>query len=487
VLGMRQELRLQQRLAPQLIQSLHLLQLPALDLEQVVRQELETNPLLEEETTMEQTQEEKEPDRDSDSDGDSDGESGGESDSTDADMEAGESDTNDNLDAEEWNSYLNDSFEYAGIRPERDESAEQYERVPIYHETLGDDLEDQLRLIVDGPVEIEIGQYIIGNLDDDGFLGASIEEMAESLGQPRERVEAVLAKVQTLDPPGIGARDLREALLIQLHEKGLVDDPAYLMVAKCFDELMHRRTKEIVRRLKLTKEQISDALELIAKLSPKPASPAYGETERTIIPDLMIEKVDDVYVVALNDRSIPQLRVSPNYRSLLSESGSGEAKKYVVDRLNSAKWLIKSIEQRRTTMLKVTNSIVNHQLEFFERGIAHLKPMVLQEVADEIGMHVSTVSRVSNGKYVQTPQGIYELKFFFDGRLGGEAGEDMASKAVKDKIRRMIDDEDKKKSLSDQAIADRLTNEGGIQIARRTVAKYRDQLRISPARLRKEL
>jgi len=189
----------------------------------------------------------------------------------------------------------------------------------------------------------------------------------------------------------------------------------------------------------------------------------------------------------LNDRSIPHLRINRGYRELLNNSGSDEAKKYVVDRLNSAKWLIKSIEQRRTTMLKVMNAIVKHQRGFFDDGITHLKPMVLQEIADEIGMHVSTVSRVSNGKYVQSPHGVFELKFFFDGKLGVADGEDMASKAVKDKIRRMIEDEDKRNPLSDQAIADRLTAEDGIDIARRTVAKYRDHLRISSARLRKEV
>ena len=478
MLGMRQEFRLQQRLAPQLIQSLHLLQLPALDLEQVVQQELETNPLLEEvsQTEMEQERRQDEPAEDSRQ---NDGESNGDS--------ASDAEVINDLDAEDWSSYLNDSYDTRGIRQERDDSAEVYERVPVYHETLGEDLQDQLRLVVDSSKEMEIGEYIIGNLDDDGYLAATVEEMAAALGAPEERVERVLAKVQTLEPPGIGARDLRESLLIQLREKGLEDTPAYRILDECFEEFMNRRTKEIVRKLKIRTEDISEAGELIAKLSPKPAGLTHGTSERTIIPDLIVESVDDDYVVMLNDRSIPSLRVNPSYRSLLSQSGSDDAKKYVVDRLNSAKWLIKSIEQRRSTMLKVMNSIVNHQRAFFDNGIADLKPMVLQEVADEIEMHVSTVSRVSNGKYVQTPHGIFELKFFFDGKLGVSSGEDMAAKAVKDKIRHIIDDENKKKPLSDQAIANKLTKESGIEIARRTVAKYRDQMRIAPARLRKEV
>lgn len=465
---MRQELRLQQRLAPQLIQSLHLLQLPALDLEQVVREELETNPLLEEVTEMDQEQRLEEP--------------SAEKTETETDLPA------DEFTAEDWSSYFNDSYEGSGnYRQQRDDSAEYFERVPVYHETLADDLNDQLRLIAESSTEQQIGEYIIGNIDEDGFLTASVEEMAAALDIPGEAVEKALEKVQMLDPPGIGARDLRESLMIQLRDKGLEDHPAYRILDCCFEELMHKRTKDITRKLKLDREDISEALEIVAKLSPKPAGLTHGDAERTIIPDLIVERVDDDYVVMLNDRTIPSLRVNPSYRNLLDKSGSDDAKKYVVDRLNSAKWLIKSIEQRRSTMLKVMHSIVNHQRDFFDKGIAHLRPMVLQEVADEIGMHVSTVSRVSNGKYVQTPHGIFELKFFFDGKLGVSDGEDMSAKAVKDRIRRMIDDENKAKPLSDQAIANRLTEEDGIEIARRTVAKYRDQMRISPARLRKEV
>jgi len=466
VLGLRQELRMQQRLAPQLIQSLHLLQLPALDLEQLVRQELEQNPLLEEVPQMELEQREERS----------------------AEEQGPEKELSDNFDAEDWSVYLNAAHDMnSGTREERDYSAEVYEPVAVYEESFADDLMDQLRLLVSDETDREIGEYIIGSLDESGYLVATIEEMAEALGQPADRVEKVLAVVQMLDPPGVGARDLREALLLQLHDKGYEDHAAYRIVEGCFEELMHKRTKEIMRKLHLDKDDVAESLDIIAMLNPKPASPMHGEGGRAVIPDLIIEQVDGEYVVMLNDRSIPHLRINRGYRELLNNSGSDEAKKYVVDRLNSAKWLIKSIEQRRTTMLKVMNAIVKHQRGFFDDGITHLKPMVLQEIADEIGMHVSTVSRVSNGKYVQSPHGVFELKFFFDGKLGVADGEDMASKAVKDKIRRMIEDEDKRNPLSDQAIADRLTAEDGIDIARRTVAKYRDHLRISSARLRKEV
>jgi len=496
VLGMRQELKLQQRLAPQLIQSLHLLQLPALDLEQLVRQELEVNPLLEEVPRTEEEQEYTDEytetnDLDGDPDSDADSDRLDDTDFEVADPEVRELPAEPGeFSAEDWSNYLDDSQDFANsFREERDYGAEVYEPMPVYEETLADDLMEQLRLVAKNETEIEIGEYIIGNLNEDGFLEVSIDEIAEALGQSAERIGEVLALLQTFDPPGVAARDLRESLLIQLREKDLEEHPAYDIVSCCYEELMHKRTKEIQRQLKLTREDISEALEIIAQLNPKPASAGHGSVERTIIPDLIVERVDDDYVVMLNDRSIPALRISPNYRELLAQTGSGadEAKKYVVDRLNSAKWLIKSIEQRRQTMLKVMNAIVKHQRAFFDNGIEYLKPMVLQEIADEIKMHVSTVSRVSNGKYVQTPHGVFELKFFFDGRLGVADGEDMSSKAVKDMIRRMIEDEPKRRPLSDQFIADRLKNDHGIEIARRTVAKYRDQMRIPSARLRKEV
>ncbi len=468
MLGMRQELRLQQRLAPQLIQSLHLLQLPALDLEQVVREELETNPLLEEVPAGELEHGKEEPA----------GETGKEADAT-SDID---------LDATEWSDYLSDSYELSQtFREEPDHSAETYEPVSVYQETLADDLREQLRFVLSDETELKIGEYIIGNLDSNGFLATTVEEIAATLGVPAAQVQKVLKAVQTLDPPGVGARDLRECLLIQLRERGYEEDPAYEIVDKCFDELMHKRTKEIMRITRLSKEDVAEALEVISTLNPKPASVAYGSSERPVTPDLIVERVDGEYVVSLNDRSIPALRISQNYRELLAGGGTEETKKYIVDKLNSAKWLIKSIEQRRTTMLKVMNAIVKHQRAFFDYGLDHLKPMVLQEIADEIKMHVSTVSRVSNGKYVQTPHGVFELKFFFDGKLGVSDGEDMASKVVKEKVKQMIDAEDKQNPLSDQAIADRLTRESGIEIARRTVAKYRDQLRIPSARMRKEV
>lgn len=491
MLGMRQELKLQQRLAPQLIQSLHLLQLPALDLEQLVRQELEVNPLLEEVPRTEEEQESPEDtaeatDLDSDTDDNADDDH---SDDTDSEVRELPSSPGD-FSAEEWSNYLDDSQDFANsFREERDYGAEVYEPMSVYEKTLADDLMEQLRLVAKNQTDIEIGEYIIGNLNEDGFLEASVDEMAEALGQSTERISDVLALLQTFDPPGVAARDLRESILIQLRDKGFEEHPAYDIVSCCYEELMHKRTKEIQRQLKFSREDISEALEIIAQLNPKPASADHGSVERTITPDLIVERVDDDYIVILNDRSIPALRISPNYRELLSQKGSGadEAKKYVVDRLNSAKWLIKSIEQRRQTMLKVMNAIVKHQRAFFDQGIEFLKPMVLQEIADEIKMHVSTVSRVSNGKYVQTPHGVFELKFFFDGRLGVTDGEDISSKAVKDMIRRMIEDEPKRRPLSDQSIADRLKNDHSIEIARRTVAKYRDQMRIPSARLRKEV
>ncbi|MDA0747440.1 MAG: RNA polymerase factor sigma-54, partial [bacterium] len=255
------------------------------------------------------------------------------------------------------------------------------------------------------------------------------------------------------------------------------------------DDLVNRRYSKICRALSVERAQIADAEEMVAGLNPKPM--VYREEKinhNLVIPDLEVQKVGDDYEVSLTDRNIPSLRVSPAYRVLLSQSEKAgrEAKKFVVDRLNSARWFISAINQRRTTMLKVMRCILENQMDFFERGPGHLKPMVLQEVADRVGMHVSTISRVSNGKYVQTPHGVLELKYFFDGGLSRDGEEDISAKSVKEKIAKLIDEENSMSPLSDQRIADVLKEEG-IDIARRTVAKYRDQLRINPARYRKSI
>ena len=498
MIRLTQTTSLQQKMAPQLIQSLRLLQMPTLELEQVIQQELEINPLLE--VSEEQSEEEEEEDWEVDDDVEASAEVEGpeeepeptESEADDEKLEEVEFDDSDmddgQYDEDYWNDFLNDSG-YSAPAEEHDPNVEDWDNDGATPASLAQSLREQL-LLTDldesGRVTCE---YLIGNIDEDGFLKISLEDVATVLGVELEQVQRVLEVLHTFEPSGVGARDLRECLMIQIRELGHEDSLAMGIVREHLDDLVNRRYSKISRSLGVERDAIGTALDMISELNPKPM--VYREeriNHNLVVPDLEVQKVGEEWVVSLTDRNVPSLRVSPLYRTLLSQSerAGREAKKFVVDRLNSAKWFISAIYQRRTTMLKVMRCIVENQVEFFEHGPGHLRPMVLQEVADRVSMHVSTISRVSNGKYVQCPHGVYELKYFFDGGLSTEGGDDISAKTVKEKIAKLISDEDTKNPLSDQRIADILKKEG-IDIARRTVAKYRDQLEINPARYRKAI
>lgn len=513
MIRLTQQASLQQRMAPQLIHSLRLLQMPTIELEQAIQQELEINPLLEEVQEVELTQEEEEEKREEEP---ADDESAVNAEALAETPEAPEpaepvetpevveeaevptlpadepvdasvaaTDVDGSLDADDWKDYLNEAA--ATHREEFDPNEEAWEITEADRPSMTDLLREQLLLTDLSEAEREVAEYIIGNLDDDGFLTISAQEIADVLGIPVEEVERILKVVQSFEPSGIAARDLRECLMIQLCDRGMEDSLAMSLVRDHLDDLMNRRYSRVCRLLNVTKEQVSEASKAIESLNPKPGfSPEPRLNVNLVYPDLLVEKVEDNYVVLLNDRNVPTLRVSPLYKVLLnqSEKEGGEAKQFVLSKLNSARWLINAIDQRRGTMLKVMRCIVESQREFFDKGTGHLRPMVLQEVADKVKMHVSTISRVINGKYVQTPHGVYELKYFFDGKLSTEEGGDIGTKSVKEKIAKMVAEEDPKDPLSDQKIAEILKAEG-IDIARRTVAKYRDQLKISPARYRK--
>jgi len=518
MIRLTQQASLQQKMAPQLIHSLRLLQMPTIELEQAIQQELEINPLLEEVLEPELTQEEEEEkpqEEPADDEGSLDTETPVEASETPevaeepveapevveeaevptlpadepVDASVAAKDVDGSLDADDWKEYLNEATsapEYTSHRQEFDPNEEPWEVTEADRPSMADLLREQLLLTDLSEAEREVAEYIIGNLDDDGFLTISAQEIADVLGISVSEVERVLKAVQSFEPSGIAARDLRECLMIQLRDRGMEDSLATALVRDHLDDLMNRRYSRICRLLNVTKEQVSEASKVIESLNPKPGfSPEPRLNVNLVYPDLLVEKVDDTYVVLLNDRNVPTLRVSPLYKVLLnqSEKEGGEAKKFVLSKLNSARWLINAIDQRRGTMLKVMRCIVENQQEFFDEGPGHLRPMVLQEVADKVRMHVSTISRVINGKYVQTTHGVYELKYFFDGKLSTEEG-DIATKSVKEKIAKMVSEEDPKDPLSDQKIAEILRGEG-IDIARRTVAKYRDQLKISPARYRK--
>lgn len=485
---------LQQKLAPQLIQSLHLLQLPTLELAELIRQELEINPLLEidEDVTLDLEQEEPEAELDDETENEDQDEAALE------ELEFEESDLNtldtDIFDEQDWDHYLNESG-YASPREEFESNTEDWHNDSATEKTLRDSLLEQVAITDLAPGDRIIAEYLICNIDEDGFLGCSIGEVADELGVTLDDAERVLDIIQTLDPVGVGARNLQECLLIQLKEKNITNGLVANIVRNHLDDWINRRFSQISLALDTSIDDMRVVEEVLASLNPKPnieSEPALNLNH--VIPDLEVEKIGDEYVVSLTDHTLPELRVSPIYRTLLRQpdkSGRNdpklrETKKFVVEKLNSARWFINAIHQRRATMLKVMRCIVENQVQFFERGPGFLKPMVLQEVADKVQMHISTISRVSNGKYVQTPHGVYELKYFFDGGLSRPDGVDISAKSVKEQIATLIRDEDVQNPLNDQHISDILKKEG-INIARRTVAKYRNQLNISSARLRKSL
>ena len=487
MLRFAQNLSLQQKMAPQLIQSLQLLQMSTLELELEIKQQLEINPLLEESLEQLEDQEDEQPAKEE--------EGIKEEDELPQDVEEVD------LDA-----ILDDHFDTGSYNSERTEYDPNWEvdREPQENRItaippLAEQLYDQLALSDLEPEDREVAEYIIGNLDERGYLGCMPAEIALDLELEVEEIEKVLRVVQSFDPPGVGARDLRECLMIQLAQR---EDPlnelALEVVRDHMEDLTRRRLTRITRALGISNEVLKEILAVIELLQPNPGSPSTSDynglltldTEVSYItPDLIVEQAGDEWVVSLADGSMPSLKINATYSSMLKNApsnGKEDVKGYVSKKLNDARWLINAIHQRRTTMLKVANYLVQAQMPFFEHGSAHLKPMVLQDVADAVEMHVSTISRVSNGKYMQTPHGVFELKYFFDSKVGTEEGEDVSARSVKDKISRMVADENKAKPLSDQVIADRL-GEDGLKIARRTVAKYRDQLQIPSQRYRKAL
>jgi len=392
----------------------------------------------------------------------------------------------------DWGEYLEtygNEFQgssYADNDPGDDDRRPSLENVLTKSQDLLGHLEWQLRLSSFSPEEERLAALIIGNVDNDGYLGAGVEELAELAGVEPAAVEAVLAKVQEFDPPGVCARDLRECLLIQLHQLGADDSLAARIVRDHLDSLESRRCEKLARDLGVSVELVVEASKVVSSLEPKPGR-NFGEGEtRYVTPDVYITKVSGEYVINLNDDGLPYLRVSHYYKRMLGADPSGEAKGYIQEKMRAASWLIKSIQQRQRTIYLVTQSIVKFQRDFFERGISGLKPLVLKDVANDISMHESTVSRATSNKYVHTPQGIFELKFFFTSSLRAGAGEDVSSESVKQRIRELIQAEDARHPYSDQYIAALLAKEN-VDIARRTVAKYREMMGILPSSKRKQM
>lgn len=461
-------------MTPRLQQALKLLQVPTLELQQILKQEMIQNPLLEEVDDVTESEDLAEEDSPEEK----------------ANEEAADPSEEDPID---WSEYMQDGALDRVYVPPQETSVEFLEKVPITRTTLAESLLEQLHFLDLAPADLTLAEFLVGSLDDRGWLATPLEEVAQATGEPLERCEKVLLVVQALEPVGVGARDLRECLLLQLEARGERDTLPWKLIHDQFENLVNRRFPEIARQLKVSAEEVQSAADSIALLNPKPGLQVSSEDPKYVVPDLVVERVNEEYLVMLNDRHVPRLRISSAYEGVMRDkkkadctAGEVKTREYIQGKLNSARWLIQTIEQRRRTMIKVMNCIIREQHEFFDKGIAFLRPLTLQQVARQIDMHESTVSRVCSGKYVQTPRGVFELKFFFSSGLETEDGEDVSARTARDIIKTFIDEEDKKEPLSDQRIAE-LLHEKGLRIARRTVAKYREQLSILPARFRRRV
>jgi RNA polymerase sigma-54 factor len=469
--GLNQSTQLRQELKinPRLYQAMDLLYMPLLDLQQHLKQELLNNPFLD---LVEAEDEEEEQEGEAEEPAQAEAE----------DERAGEID---------WEEILLDGFDTAGGRREEHEEKEYFEPVTVATRDLSDHLRDQVSLLELTPRQTLLADEFIGNINDDGYLACGVDDIvralnevvtkaAEEAGRDTDDLplytpdegQKMLGTIQSLDPPGVGAQDLRECLLLQLKEAGLEQSVPYRLVRDCFEELINHRWSEISKRFG----------------DPKPGLQFGSRDDNYIIPDLIVEKIDDRYHVFLNDANLPRLKLSRAYQEIARDKKKfdGENKEFISNKLNSANWMIQAIEQRRQTMLKVMNYIVERQREFFEKGIQYLKPLTLREVAEVINMHESTVSRVTNEKFVQTPRGVLPLKFFFSSGLATSDGEDVSARGIKAQLQKLVQEEDPKHPLTDQAIVN-ILRESGVQIARRTVAKYRDQLGVLSARMRKRV
>ncbi|MFH1374536.1 MAG: RNA polymerase factor sigma-54 [bacterium] len=455
------QLRLQQTLAPQLIQSLKMLQMPVLKLEQTIRQELSTNPLLEEIEELEPEQE------------------------LDAEAEETEENPDEGVD---WDEYLSDDEEGYKVREPREVREDTLEGSASSSRSLLTYLLEQLSFLKLSNEEYLIGEYIIGNISPDGYLTIGVPEMAHELSLDAAKIELVLAMVQRFDPTGVGSRDLRESLLIQLREKGLEDTLPYRIVEEHINKLDRKSILQISKLMHTPLEKTEEAMAEIKELSPTPAYGRFAEAAMPIVPDLTVERFGDEYVVFHNDRHVPRLRINSGYKALMkrgSES-SKDTRQYIKQKLEQARWLLNAINQRRSTMIRVMEAIIEKQHDFFDKGPSFLKPLIMEEIAQKVDMNVATISRVSNSKYVQTPFGVYEIKYFFNAGITKADGEDMSKRSVKQRIEEIIKAEQPSQPLSDQEIY-RLLNEEGIRLARRTVTKYREELKLPAARLRKRV
>jgi RNA polymerase sigma-54 factor len=453
-----QKLTQELRLTPQQILQSAILQLNVIALEARVSQELEQNPVLEESEEDIDTQ--------------------------DLELDANSERENEEVDEIDWEEILPQNDDYKP-REEFDPNVERKILPQASPRGLVDYMLEQVRLLNFDNKEEEIAKEIIWNIDDRGYLTIPIENIAQMLGVNQKEVEKILKQIQSLDPPGIAARDLRECLLLQLNQMENADD-AITIVRDHFDDFANKRFQKIMKDLGCNEKQLQSAQEVILKLNPKPGLSLTAEGNNYIVPDLIVERVGDDFIVEVNDAFIPDLRINEQYIDMVNKDDSvtPKVKLYLKRKIDSAKWFIQAIQQRRVTMIRVMKAIIKRQPQFFIEGKKRLKPMILKDIAEDVNMDISTVSRVTNGKYVQLSDGIYELKSFFSEGMRDSTGEEVSTNVIKEKLKQIIDSEDKHKPYSDEQLSN-LLKEEGYPIARRTVTKYREQLKIPVARLRR--
>ncbi len=471
-IGLKQSLNLSQQLVmtPQLQQAIKLLQLSRMELENLINTELVENPILEESADSEGTTQSV------------------------SEVEAPEQvKPEENPQASEdfnWENYLENARSTPNLPVHRggEDDLPSYENTLTAPDSLYEHVHWQLKMSDLTDMQKAMGEVILGNINEDGYLQASLEEMAQKDNFDIHELEAVLYQIQNYDPIGVASRDLKECLLIQIYDLRYNDESLERMVENHLPDLEKKNYQNIAKTLGISMEDVVERVKIIEELEPKPGRAFGGTPAHYIIPDIYVVKRGEEYVVMLNEDGLPKLKISGFYKNLLEEGTQkqAETKEYIQGKLRSAVWLIRSIHQRQRTIYRVTESIVKQQKEFFDKGISLLKPMVLRDVANDIGMHESTISRVTTNKYVHTPRGIFELKFFFNSGISRLHGSDVASETVKEKVKAIVAAEDPAHPFSDQKIVELLLKEN-IDIARRTVAKYREMLGILPSSKRKKV
>ncbi len=453
-----QKLSQELKLTPQQILQSTILQLTTLSLESRVLKELEENPVLEEDEEAKDKEKEEE-----------------------------EKEKEEEEEEIDWEEILpqNDDF-----KPKREYDRSKEERKYVQPSITGfvDELTDQLKLLNLKDNEKQIAMEIIWNLDSKGYLTLPVENIAMTLSEPVETVENVLKQIQGFDPLGVGARNLRECLLIQLEHMDGASEDALAIIRDHFEDFANRRFSKIIKQLGWTKKRLSAAQDEILKLNPKPGNAIDDSDSGYITPDLIVKKIDGEFLVEINDSRVPELRLNSSYLNMLKSKKKVDknTKSYLKKKVDMANWFIQAIHQRRITMIRVMSAIIERQKDFFEDNSRPLKPMILKDIAEDVNMDISTISRVSNGKYVQLYSGVYELKYFFNEGMKDATGKEVSTRIIKQKLQDIVDSEDKVKPFSDESLSKKL-KEAGFPVARRTIAKYRKQLNIPVARLRKEI